>query len=94
MVNKLDVREDRKIVRWCMTQASRHNSQGVVRDKVNEADESTAVPGRRAVPPVTWTRARGAIRNVVDHQPSQKAVTRVRRVMPAFFEVTRGVSDT
>jgi len=41
--------EDWKVVRWCRTQASSHNSQGVVDGGVNEAGMSTAAPSRSAV---------------------------------------------
>ena len=45
----LDTREERKIVRWCGTQASIHSSQGVTDDKVSEAGVSTTAPGKCAV---------------------------------------------
>ena len=38
-----------KVVCWCRTQASSHNSQGVVVGSVNEADVSTATPVGSAV---------------------------------------------
>ena len=41
--------EDWKVVRWCRTLASSHNSQGVVDGRVNEAGMSTAAPTRSAV---------------------------------------------
>ena len=43
---------------------------------------------------VEWTRARLAVRNVVAPAPHQAASIRVRRVMSASCEVTRGVGDT
>jgi len=48
-LSKLDSYEDKKVVCWCRTQASCHNSQGVVDGKVNEVGVSTAAPGRSAV---------------------------------------------
>ena len=45
----LDVCENRKVVRWCRTQATSHNSQGVVGDRVSEAGMATATPDMRAV---------------------------------------------
>jgi len=47
--SRLDANEDWKVVRWCRTQASRHNSQGVVDGGVDEAGISTAAPDRRTV---------------------------------------------
>jgi len=38
-----------KVVRWCSTQASSHNSQGVVDGGVDEAGMSTVAPERSAV---------------------------------------------
>jgi len=54
----MDTVEDRKIVCWCRTQASSHNSQGVVDNRVDEAGVSTAAPDRSAVQyfSVEWTR--------------------------------------
>jgi len=40
---------DWKIVRWCGTRASSHNSQFVFDEKVNEAGMSTMAPGMSAV---------------------------------------------
>ena len=48
-LSRLDACEDWKFVRWCRTQASSHNSQGVVDGGVNKAGISTAAPNRRAV---------------------------------------------
>jgi len=45
----LDACEDWKVVRWCGTQASNHNLQGVVGGGVNETGMSTAAPNRSAV---------------------------------------------
>ena len=45
----LDSCEDRKVVCWCTTQTSCHDSQGVVDGSVNEAGMSTAAPHRKAV---------------------------------------------
>ena len=47
--SRLDACQDWKVVRWCRTQASSHNSQGVVDGGVDEAGMSTAAPNRRAV---------------------------------------------
>ena len=38
-----------KVVRWCRTQASIHNSQGVVDDGVDEVGMSTAATDRSTV---------------------------------------------
>jgi len=43
-LSRLDACEDRKVVRWCRTQASCHNSQGV-----NVVGVSTATPHRSTV---------------------------------------------
>ena len=48
-LSRLDACEDWKVVRWCRTQASSHNSQGVVDDGVDEAGMSTAASRRSAV---------------------------------------------
>ena len=48
-LSRLDAGEDGKVVRWCRTQASSHNSQGVVDGGFNDADVSTAAPDRSAV---------------------------------------------
>jgi len=48
-LSKLDACEDWKVVRWCMAQASSHNSQGVVDGGVSEVDVSTAALDRSAV---------------------------------------------
>jgi len=45
----LDACEDWKVVRWCRTQASSHNSQGVVDGGVGKAGMSTEAPIRSAV---------------------------------------------
>ena len=47
-LSRLGVCEVWKVVRWCRTQASSYNSQGVV-DGVNEAGMSTAAPNRSEV---------------------------------------------
>ena len=38
-----------KVVRWCRTQTSSHNSQGVVDGGVSKAGVSTAAPNRSAL---------------------------------------------
>ena len=48
-LSRLDHRENRKIVRWCRTQASSHSSQGVIDNKISEAGVSTAAPDRSVV---------------------------------------------
>ena len=48
-LSRLDACEGWKVVRWCRTQASSHNSQGVVDGGVDEAGMSTAAPDRRTV---------------------------------------------
>jgi len=40
---RLNACEDRKVGRWCRTQVSSHNLQGVVDGRVNEACVSTEV---------------------------------------------------
>ena len=42
----LDAYKDLKVVRWCRTQASSHNLQGVVDGEVNKAGICTAAPNR------------------------------------------------
>jgi len=44
----LDACEDWKVVHCCRTQASSHNSEGVVDGRVDEAGMSTVAPDRRA----------------------------------------------
>jgi len=71
--------------------------QGVVNGRVNEAGLSTAAPDRRAqCSAVEWTRAEVAVRNVVTPtlSPSQRAASRVERLMSTFSEVTGGVGGT
>jgi len=48
-LSRFDACENRKVVRWCSTQASSHNSQDVVDGAVNEAGVSTAAPDGSAV---------------------------------------------
>ena len=48
-VSRLDACENWKVVHWCRTQASSHDSQGVVDGGVDKASVSTAVPDRSAV---------------------------------------------
>jgi len=48
-LSRLDTYEKRKIVRWCRTQASSHNSQGVVDGRVIEVGMNTAAPDRSEV---------------------------------------------
>ena len=43
-LSRLDACENRKVVRWCRTQASGHKSQGVVGGSVNEVGISIAAP--------------------------------------------------
>jgi len=45
----LDACEDWKVVRWCRTQASTHNAQGLLVGGVDEAGMSTAAPNWSAV---------------------------------------------
>jgi len=44
--SRLDACEEWKVVRWCRTQASSHNSQSVVDGGVDEAGMTTAAPDR------------------------------------------------
>jgi len=48
-LRRLDACEDWKVIRWFRTQASSHNSQGVVDGGVDKAGMSTAAPDRIAV---------------------------------------------
>jgi len=48
-LSRLDACEDWKVVHWCWTQASSHDSQGIVDGRVSEAGMSTAAPDRSAV---------------------------------------------
>jgi len=48
-LSRLNACEDKKVTRWCRTQVSSHNLQGVV-DRVTEAGVSTAAPDRNTVP--------------------------------------------
>ena len=48
-LSRLDACEGTKVVRWCRTQASSHNSQGVVDGKVSKAGVSAAASNRSAV---------------------------------------------
>jgi len=48
-LNRLDACKDWKVVRRCRTQASSHNSQGVVDNELEEAGMSTAALDRHAV---------------------------------------------
>ena len=96
-LGNLDACEDWKVVRWCRTQASSHNSQGVVNGEVNEAGMSTAAPNRRAVlcgwnaPGLGWLFAE----LLLQHSSwSQQAASGARRVMPTSCHVTQGVGDT
>jgi len=45
-LSRLDACEEWKVVRWCRTQASSRNSQGVVDGGVDESGMSTAAPDR------------------------------------------------
>jgi len=47
--SRLDAYKNRKVVRWCRTLASSHNSQGVVDGRVNVVGENTTAPYRSAV---------------------------------------------
>jgi len=47
-LSRLDACEDWKVVRWCRTQESSHNSQSVVDGGVDKAGMSTAAPDRCA----------------------------------------------
>ena len=48
-LNRLDACNDWKVVRWCRTQASSHNWQGVIDGVVSETGMSTATPNRSAI---------------------------------------------
>ena len=48
-LSRLDACKDWKVVRWCRTQASSHNLQGVIDGGFDEVGMSTAAPDRRAV---------------------------------------------
>ena len=49
MNSRLDACDGWKVVRWCRSQASSHNSQGVVDGGIDEVGRSTAAPNRSAV---------------------------------------------
>jgi len=84
--------DDWKIVCCCRTQASSHSSQGVADGGVDKAGVSTAAPGGAQYAAVEWTRAKRAIATLLLQHPSPRHQTasRVRRVMSASCEVTRG----
>jgi len=89
-LSRLDACEDWKIVRWCRTQASSHNSQGVINSEVNKVGMSTAAPDRCAV--LLWLNARGLgwlFAELLLHHPnwSQKATSGARRMMSASCQV-------
>jgi len=48
-LSRLDACKGWKVVRWCRTQASSHNSQGVVDGGADEVGMSTAAPNKCAV---------------------------------------------
>jgi len=48
-LSRLDACEDWKVVHWCRTQASSHNSQDVVDGGVSKAGMSTAAPNRSTI---------------------------------------------
>jgi len=56
-LSRLDACEDWKVVRWWWTQASSHDSQGVIDGGVDKAGMSTAEPDKRAIC-VNFTRNR------------------------------------
>jgi len=95
-LSRLDVCKGWKVICWCTTQASSHNSQEVVDGGVDGAGMST----RQEYSAVKWNRAGVAVRRVVAPAPqpgssrSQQAASGVQRVMPASCEVTQGVGDT
>jgi len=72
-------------------------SQGVVDDGVNKAGVSTAAPDRSAVlcplngPGLGWLFAPLLLQHT---SPTQRAASRVRRVMSSFCEVTQVAGDT
>ena len=78
-LSRLDACEDGKVVRWFRTQASCHNSQGVVDGKVNEAGVNTAAPCRSAIgySVVESTTTRVAVRNVVAPTPQPESASRL-----------------
>jgi len=76
-----------RIVRWCRTQASSHNSQGAVEGKANEAGVRTAAPDRCAILcrwMEPWLRWIFAALFLQQSSPRQQAASRVRRVMSNF----------
>jgi len=94
-LSRLDACEGWKVVRWCGTQASSHNSQGVVDGGVDEAGMSTAAPDRSTLrlnaTGLVWLFAELLLQHP---SRSQQATSGVRRVMSASCEVTQGVGDT
>jgi len=57
-LSRLDASENLKVVRCCRTQASSHNSQGVVDGGIDAAGMSTAAPDRSVVRSFDWLVSR------------------------------------
>ena len=74
-LSRLDAYEDRKVVRWCRTQASRHDSQGVVDGRINEVGVSTAEPYSSAL---ECTRVKLTVSNVVAPAPQPEPTSRFK----------------
>ena len=79
-LSRLDACGNGKVVRWCRTQASSHNWQGVVDCGVDKAGMSTASPDRHAIAysAVECFRARVAIRRVVAPAPQPEPASHLR----------------
>jgi len=89
----LDACEDSKVVRWCRTQASSHNSQGLVVGGVDEVGMSTRQVRStlRLSASVWWLFAELLLQHP---SRSQQATSGVRRLMSASCEVTQDVGGT
>jgi len=96
-LSALDACEDGKVVRRCRTQASSHNSQGVVDGGVIKAGKGTETPDRSALFCCGMHQGKGGYsQNCCSSNPSRsiQAASKARRVMSASCEMTQGVGDT
>jgi len=91
-LSRFDACKDWKVVRWCRTQASSHNSQGVVDGGVNEA---LLMVGSNTLQSNEPGLGR-LFATLLLQRPnrSQQAASGVRHVMLASCEVTQGVGGT
>jgi len=63
--------EDKKIVRWCRTQASKHTSQGVVDGRATVASVSTAAPEESSALRLNVPEPRWLFATLLLQHPSQ-----------------------